>query len=103
MTASRKMNIASVPHVQVYNGAEGLVSESSLNLMPKSLRNFRNILDAYTSCVDNLPKREIQGPASILSAGWPNLQRSMKYLAECKRNFWRFRRAEEDGKEDGDA
>ena len=91
---------------QVYNGAEGLVSESSLNLMPKSLRNFRNILDAYTSCVDNLPKREIQGPASILSAaGWPGiLQRPMKYLAEWrKRNFWRFRRAEEDGKEDGDA
>ena len=49
---AEEMNIVSVPHVQVYNGAEGLVSESSLNLMPKSLRNFRNILDAYTSCVD---------------------------------------------------
>ena len=101
---AEEMNMVSVPHVQVYNGAEGLVSESSLNLMPKSLRNFRNILDAYTSCVDNLPKREIQGPASILSAaGWPGIYSGqMKYLAECKRNFWRFRRAEEDGKEDGD-
>ena len=92
------MNIVSVPHVQVYNGAEGLVSEFSLNLMPKSLRNFRNILDAYTSCADNLPKREIQGPASFVSAtGWPGYYRGqMKYLVECKRKFWRFRRAEED-------
>ena len=95
------MNIVSVPHVQVYNGAEGLVSEFSLNLMPKSLRNFRNILDAYTSCADNLPKREIQGPASFVSAtGWPGYYRGqMKYLVECKRNFWRFRRAEEDEEE----
>ena len=96
------MNVHAVPHVQVYNGAEGLVSEFSLNLMPKSLRNFRNILGAYTSCADNLPKRETQGPASILSAaGWPGYYRGqMKNLVECKRNFWRFRRAEQDAEED---
>ena len=96
------MNVHSVPHVQVYNGAEGLVSEFSLNLMPKSLRNFRNILGAYTSCAENLPKRETQGPASILSAaGWPGYYRGqMKNLVECKKNFWRFRRAEQGAEED---
>ena len=96
------MNVHSVPHVQVYNGAEGLVSEFSLNMMPKSLRNFRNILGAYTSCAENLPKRETQGPASILSAaGWPGYYRGqMKNLVECKRNFWKFRRAEQDAEED---
>ena len=62
---TEEMNIVSVPHVQVYNGAEGLVSESSLNLMPKSLRNFRNILDAYT-CVDNLPKRDSRASFYII-------------------------------------
>ena len=71
--------------VQVYNGAEGLVSESSLNLMPKSLRNFRNILDAYTSCVDNLPKERFKGQLLYYPRGWRGIYSGqMKYLASVK-------------------
>ena len=67
--------------------------------MPKSLRNFRNILDAYTSCADNLPKREIKGRLLLFPPVGGILYCQMKYLVECKRNFWRFRRAEEDEEE----
>ena len=95
---AEKMNVPSVPYVQVFNGSEGLVNEFAINLMPQNLNLFRSIVSAYANCVDNLPKTtpEQQGPVSVIKTnGWPGFYSGqMRKFAHVKRTFWRFRRGE---------